>query len=156
MLVAVGDVEGVEVFQGTSLIRQPHSGDAFQDLIQLLLTRGLKRAKKAENKQNHQGNGMTHSINTLDSRNTSKDEHLRAPPQDTGLPLGPAADCTCRHPKPCPHMPRWGDIHISPMCFMWPRANTTPGHRPWRHRGGDASEMLPWVPLVVTSDVKQD
>lgn len=48
MLVAVGDVEGIEVLQGTSLIRQPHGGDAFQDLIQLLLTRGLKRAEKTE------------------------------------------------------------------------------------------------------------
>ena len=55
MLVAVGDVEGVEVLQGTSLIRQPHSGDAFQDLIQLLLTRGLKRAQKAENKTKKSG-----------------------------------------------------------------------------------------------------
>lgn len=50
VLVAVGDVEGVEVLQGTSLIWQPHSRDAFQDLIQLLLTRGLQRAQKAENK----------------------------------------------------------------------------------------------------------
>lgn len=50
MLVTVGDVEGVEVLQWTSLIRQPHSGDTFQDLIQLLLTRGLKRPQKVENK----------------------------------------------------------------------------------------------------------
>lgn len=50
MLVTVGDVEGVEVLQGTSLIWQPHSGDAFQDLIQLLLTRSLKRARKQKTK----------------------------------------------------------------------------------------------------------
>lgn len=51
MLVTVGDVEGVEVFQGTSLIRQPHGGDALQDLIQLLLAWGLKKAKKTNKKQ---------------------------------------------------------------------------------------------------------
>lgn len=51
MLVTVGDVEGVEVLQGTSLIRQPHGGDALQDLIQLLLARGLKKAKKTNKKQ---------------------------------------------------------------------------------------------------------
>lgn len=51
MLVTVGDVEGVEVFQGTSLIRQPHGGDALQDLIQLLLARGLKKAKKTNKQQ---------------------------------------------------------------------------------------------------------
>lgn len=55
MLVTVGDVERVEVLQGTSLIRQPHSGDAFKDLIQLLLTTGLERAQKQQNK--NQGNG---------------------------------------------------------------------------------------------------
>lgn len=53
MLVAVGDVEGIEVLQGTSLIRQPHGRDAFQDLIQLLLTRGLRRAEKTERQITH-------------------------------------------------------------------------------------------------------
>lgn len=101
VLVTVGDVEGVEVLQGTSLIRQPHSGDAFQDLIQLLLTRGLKRAQKAENKTNKKkirAMGLF-NVNTLDNRNTSRDEHLCTPPYDPGWSPSPTADFTCRHPK---------------------------------------------------------
>lgn len=42
MLVTVGDVQGVEVLQGAPIIRKAHGGDAFQDLVQLLLARGLK------------------------------------------------------------------------------------------------------------------
>lgn len=57
VLVTVGDVKGVEVLQGPSLIWQPHGGYAFQDLIQLLLTRSLKRAQKAEKKMYYQDNG---------------------------------------------------------------------------------------------------
>lgn len=121
VLVTVGDVEGVEVLQGTSLIRQSHSGDAFQDLIQLLLTRGLKRAQKAENKTKKVRAMGPFNVNTLDSGNTSRDEHLCALPHDTGLPLGSAADFTCRHPKSerctSAHADVWrstqGDMHIS-------------------------------------------
>lgn len=42
VLVTVGDVQGVEVLQGTPIIRKAHGGDTFQDLVQLLLARGLK------------------------------------------------------------------------------------------------------------------
>lgn len=38
VLVAVGDVKGVEVFQWTPLVREVHGGDPLQDLVQLLLT----------------------------------------------------------------------------------------------------------------------
>lgn len=38
------------------------------------------------------------SINTVNNGNTSRDEHMYIP-KDAGLPLGPAADFTSRHPK---------------------------------------------------------
>lgn len=41
MLVTVGDVQRVEMFQWATLIRKAHSGDAFQHLVQFLLARGL-------------------------------------------------------------------------------------------------------------------
>lgn len=97
MLVTVGDVKGVEVLQGPSLIWQPHSGDAFQDLIQLLLTRGLKTAQKTEKKCIIR-TMVPFSINTVDSGNTRRDEHMCIP-KYTGLPLGPAPEFTSRHPK---------------------------------------------------------
>lgn len=62
MLVTVGDVKRVEVLQGPSLIWQPHGGYAFQDLIQFLLTRGLKTTQKAEKKISGQ---WYHSASTL-------------------------------------------------------------------------------------------
>lgn len=97
MLVTVGDVKGVEVLQGPSLIWQPHGGYAFQDLIQLLLTRGLKIAQKAE-KHIYIRTMILFSINTVHNRTTSRDEHMCIP-KDTGMQLGPAADFTSRHPK---------------------------------------------------------
>lgn len=42
MLVTVGDMQGIEVLQGAPIIRKAHGRDAFQDLVQLLLARGLK------------------------------------------------------------------------------------------------------------------
>lgn len=45
MLVTVGDMQGVEMFQRTPIIRKAHGGDALQDLVQLLLARGLERQK---------------------------------------------------------------------------------------------------------------
>jgi hypothetical protein len=46
MLVTVGDVQGVEMFQGAPIIRKAHGGDPLQDLVQLLLARGLKTKKE--------------------------------------------------------------------------------------------------------------
>lgn len=40
-LVAVGDVKGVQVLQGASVISEGHLGYPLQDLVQLLLTLGL-------------------------------------------------------------------------------------------------------------------
>lgn len=39
--VAVGDMQGIQVFQGTSVISEGHLGYPLQDLVQLLLTQGL-------------------------------------------------------------------------------------------------------------------
>lgn len=45
-LVTVGDVQGVQVFQGPSVISEGHLGYPLQDLVELLLTLSLeKRAK---------------------------------------------------------------------------------------------------------------
>lgn len=40
--VTVGDVQGVQVFQGTSVISEGHLGYPLQDLVELLLTLGLE------------------------------------------------------------------------------------------------------------------
>lgn len=42
-LVAVGDVKGIQVLQGASVISEGHLGYPLQDLVQLLLTLGLDR-----------------------------------------------------------------------------------------------------------------
>lgn len=121
MLVTVGDVKGVQVLQGPSFIWQAHGGYAFQDLIQLLLTWGLKTAQKAEKKE-YIRTMVPFSINTVDNGNTSKDEHMCIP-KDTCLPLGPAA-------------PKIRVVHKHALMYlMRPRANIIAGPKSWRHRG---------------------
>ena len=44
-LVAVGDVQGVQVFQGPSVISEGHLRYPLQDLVQLLLTLSLEKSK---------------------------------------------------------------------------------------------------------------
>lgn len=39
--VTVGDVQGIQVFQGTPVISERHLGYPFQDLVELLLAQGL-------------------------------------------------------------------------------------------------------------------
>lgn len=39
--VTVGDVQGVQVFQGTSVVSEGHLGYPLQDLVKLLLAQGL-------------------------------------------------------------------------------------------------------------------
>lgn len=48
VLVAVGDMQGVKMFQRASFVWKTHGGYALQDLIQFLLAGGLEKAKKAE------------------------------------------------------------------------------------------------------------
>lgn len=45
-LVTVGDVQGVQVFQRTSVISEGHLGYPLQDLVQLLLTLSLDKRHK--------------------------------------------------------------------------------------------------------------
>lgn len=45
MLVTVGDVQGAEMLQRAPVVRKAHGGDPLQDLVQLLLARGLKTEK---------------------------------------------------------------------------------------------------------------
>lgn len=45
-LVTVGDVQGVQVFQGTSVISEGHLGYPLQDLVELLLTLSLEDKQK--------------------------------------------------------------------------------------------------------------
>lgn len=47
ILVAVRDMERVEMFQRPSLIRKIHGGNPLQDLIQLLLTETLQDGEEA-------------------------------------------------------------------------------------------------------------
>lgn len=50
-LVTVGDVQGVQVFQGTSVISEGHLGYPLQDLVELLLTLSLENSKDNNNSQ---------------------------------------------------------------------------------------------------------
>lgn len=46
-LVTVGDVQGIQVFQGTSVISEGHLGYPLQDLVELLLTLSLENNKNS-------------------------------------------------------------------------------------------------------------
>ena len=52
-LVTVGDVQGVQVFQGTSVISEGHLGYPLQDLVKLLLTLSLEKSKNNNTGQVH-------------------------------------------------------------------------------------------------------
>lgn len=44
-LVTVGDVQGIQVLQGASVVSEGHLGYPLQDLVQLLLTLSLEKSK---------------------------------------------------------------------------------------------------------------
>ena len=46
--VTVGDVQGIQVFQGTSVISEGHLGYPLQDLVELLLAQGLGAEERQE------------------------------------------------------------------------------------------------------------
>lgn len=43
-LVTVGDVQGIQVLQGASVVSEGHLGDPLQDLVELLLTLSLEKS----------------------------------------------------------------------------------------------------------------
>lgn len=52
-LVTVGDMQGVQVFQWTSVISEGHLGYPLQDLVELLLTLGLEKQQKNKSSHTH-------------------------------------------------------------------------------------------------------
>lgn len=44
--VTVGDMQGIQIFQRTSVISEGHLGYPLQDLVKLLLTQGLGRGQE--------------------------------------------------------------------------------------------------------------
>lgn len=60
-LVTVGDVQGIQVFQGPSVISEGHLGYPLQDLVELLLTLSLEKRAKNNNSGHVRGARMATS-----------------------------------------------------------------------------------------------
>lgn len=68
------------MLQGAPIIRKAHGGDAFQDLVQLLLARGLKAkwtrgVRRSSPRNTSTRQGLTDSLNTK----RLVGQHLRRP-----------------------------------------------------------------------------